>query len=105
MTTLAPVKRGDTFSIYVDLYDANNAPLIVTTNQIRCEIRSDYDKLVDTLAVAMTATPGRYELTSADTSNWMVGDLYSDIEITIGAVTKSSDSFIIPVVKDVTRNE
>lgn len=105
MPTLSPIKRGDTFAIHVDLADSEEAPLLLTTDQIKCQIRSGYDKLIDTLDVALTQIDGRYLLTSSDTSSWPIGELVADIQIDIEGVITSSDDLIIPVKKDVTRDE
>lgn len=108
MERINPLKRGDTFAMYINLTDSSGEeeiPLIVSVENIKCQVRTEYDKLVQTLDVEETETPGKYIIKSDDTQNWPIGDLLSDIQITINNITSSSDTFIIPLVKDVTRDE
>lgn len=108
MERIEPLKRGDTFAMYINMTDSSSeepVPLVVPVVNIKCQVRTEYDRLVQDLDVLDTDTPGKYIIQSDDTQNWPIGDLYSDIQITVNDIVSSSDTFIIPIVKDVTRDE
>ena len=109
MNITAIFKRGDTFSLQCTYKDSAGAPASVTGLTINSQIRNSYG---GTLVATLTAVPldqtthvGQFNLVPvvSDTSGWPVGNLICDLQITNGTTVRSSDSFIIPVVEDVTQ--
>jgi hypothetical protein len=101
---LLELKRGDTFVFHVTLTDENNDPIILDVNNMLCQVRKfPRRELVDTFTIETTAVDGQYKFTATNTNIYPIGVLYSDIEFTIDGVVKSSDTFKINVVEDVSR--
>lgn len=108
MNVLSNFKRGDTFSLSCTWKD-NGSPASIAGLEIKAQIRNSYGlNLVDDLVV----TPlnqvnhiGQFVLTPLhpDTSYWPIGSLICDLQITKDSVVRSSDSFLIPVIEDVTK--
>ena len=94
-------KRGDTFERYLDFADAAGDAVI--PDAIESEVRTKEGKLIDTMNIDTTDTPGRYHMYSYDTSEYPFGTLEMDIEITIDGKRKSSETYNIVVVRDVTQ--
>lgn len=100
-------KRGDTF-LLTCTYKVDTVATSVTGFTIRSEIRDKFGHLVATLSASLAnqgTNPGVFYLspTVADTSDWATGDLFCDIEITNGGVIRSTITFIVPVIDDVTK--
>jgi hypothetical protein len=101
---LIQFKRGDTFAFYVKLKDENDVPIILDVEDIACQIRQKANKkLVDTFTIEATDVDGQYKFSVEDTSRYPITTLESDIEFTIDGDTKSSDTFQIKVIEDITR--
>lgn len=108
MQTLAPFKRGDTFSLactWKQLGVATTVTGLVIAAQIRNLIGMT---LIVDLAVVVSdqsINPGAFILVPAisDTSAWPIGSLICDLQITNGTTIRSSDSFLIPVIEDITK--
>ncbi len=96
-----PFKRGDTFTLTC----STDQPISGYT--IASQIRDKAYNLVSTLTVSvLQSTPtGIYTLSSpTSTATWPIGDLECDIQYTNGSgVIISTETFIINVVRDVTR--
>ena len=98
------LKRGDTFFFYMDLALADNTPLVVTVDKLKCQIREVNNELVDTMVIETTSTDGRY-LFTADAENTLtypLNTLYLDVKINDGIVT-STPTIPVEVDKDVTK--
>lgn len=100
-------KRGDTFQLTCT-YKVAGVATSVTGFTIRSQLRNAFGNLVATLTATpanQTASPGVFYLvpSNADTSGWDTGDLSCDVEITSGGVTRSTVTFVVPVVDDVTK--
>lgn len=100
-------KRGDTF-LLTCTYKVSGVATSVTGFTIRSQIRDRFGHLVATLNASLanqSTNPGVFYLSPAvaDTSAWDVGDLSCDIEITNGGVIRSTITFIVPVVDDITK--
>lgn len=100
-------KRGDTFQLTCT-YKVDGVATSVTGFTIRSQLRNSFGGLVASMAATpanQTTSPGVFYLApvTADTSGWDVGDLQCDIEITSGGVIRSTVTFIVPVVDDVTK--
>ncbi|MBU3640023.1 hypothetical protein [Polynucleobacter sp. AP-RePozz3-80-G7] len=127
MKALSPFKRGDTFSLDCTnkkrRADANGAPIKVDgkyiydpealTNQtlIKAQLRDPVTmSLVDDLQIVFNAnqtdSPGKFVMLSsvnADTGTWPLGSVICDLEVTVNGKVRSSDSFLIPIIEDVTK--
>ena len=101
------IKRGDTFVFYTTLTDENEDPIILNpSTDMRCQVRrQNSNKLVDELTIETTNVDGRYKFESPDTSDYPIEVLVSDIRFDIADVVKTSDTFQINVVREVTVRE
>lgn len=107
MLQTAPFKRGDTFSLKC-IWKVSGIPTDISSLTISSQIRTANGALIATLQVVpddQISNPGAYALVAAnpDTSNWPVGNAYCDIQIDDQGIDRSSDTFVIPVVEDITR--
>jgi hypothetical protein len=106
---LNPFKTGDTYNLACRYRDAG-VPQDLTGATIRAQIRTPSGGLVATLEPTLAdqddpETVGRFTLAPdpADTTGWPIGAHLADIEITIGGVIRSTETFVQPVVRDQTR--
>lgn len=100
-------KRGDTF-LLTCTHKVDDEAESVEGFEIRSQLRNKFGQLVAELnatAADQTEDPGVFYLSpeDADTSQWDVGDLSCDIEITNGGVIRSTVTFIVPCVDDITK--
>jgi hypothetical protein len=105
MKALPDFKRGDTFALACT-YKIDGAPASITGLAIASQIRTVAGDLVAALTVTASdqvATPGQFTLSAASTTAWPIAGLRCDIQITDGAVIISSDTFLVPVVQDITQ--
>ena len=102
------IKRGDTLQRTLTL-TSGGAPYIPVGATIACQVKSAATRgeapFIDSLSVASTATPGQFLLTAtaAQTALWPLGVLVSDVQFTIGATVKSTETFTVSVEQDVTQ--
>lgn len=96
-------KRGDSFSYYIELTDAENLPLILDVSNIKSQIRNQSNILIDTLTIETTATNGKYLISALDTSQYPIGLAYMDLKIRENGVFTSTETIEVTVEKDVTR--
>lgn len=108
MATLNQFKRGDTFGLTCT-YKNGGVPASLDTISIRSQLRNG-DALVCNFTAnkADQATnPGVFTLSPAapnnDTSAWPTGLLVCDIEFTEGGTVRSTETFSIPVIDEVTK--
>lgn len=104
---LSPFKRGDTF-MFTCRHKVDGVPQSVTGFDIQAQIRTRLGALVATLQPRLadqSVSPGTFYLEpqTADTSGWAVGRHSCDIQITSGGVRRSTVTFTLPVVEDITR--
>lgn len=107
MKSIAPFKRGDTFSLACT-WKVDNQPTSIVGLTINSQIRSGTGALVATLQVVaddQTTNPGKYALIpiDPDTSKWPLGDAYCDIQVDDQGIDRSSETFVIPIIEDVTK--
>ena len=107
MQTLSEFKRGDTFQIACT-YKVNDVAQSVTGFTISSQVRDTLGNLVATLQATLAnqgTSPGLFYLApvNPDTAGWQTGPLLCDIQITSGGVIRSSATFAIPVVEDITK--
>ena len=96
------IKRGDTFIVDINLKDSNQNALDLEVDKIKSQIRLTNGELLSDVEITKNGV-GVYQLKVADTTNWVVGIVEMDIEMTIGDVVKSSETININVLKDITR--
>lgn len=107
MPTLSEFKRGDTFQLACT-YKVEGVAQSVTAFTIESQVRDSLGGLVATLAATLanqSTSPGQFTLApvNPDTSAWQTGNLQCDIEIASGGVIRSTVTFVIPVVEDITK--
>jgi len=100
-------KRGDTFELSCTLENEGNS-VDITNFTITSQIRKNDDTLLQALTVTKTdAVNGAFTLSAppAETETWGVRDYQSDIEfVEAGGEVNSSETFVISVIKDITRS-
>lgn len=89
--------RGDTFAWTMAVVGAD--PITAVKSQVRT---SAGDLLSEVICEAVS--PTSYNLIVLDTSNWPVAELQMDIQLTMGAIIKSSGVIQINVQRDVTKS-
>lgn len=105
--TASPFKRGDTF-LLTCTHKVSGVATSVTGFGIRSQVRNRFGHLVAELNPTLanqSTSPGVFYLEpdDPDTTEWETGDLSCDVELTSGGVIRSSETFIIPCVDDVTK--
>jgi hypothetical protein len=99
-------KRGDTFELSCTLENEGVA-VDITSFTITSQVRDYDDVLLQALTVTKTdAGSGEFSLsaTSAQTETWGVQKYLGDIEfVEAGGEVNSSETFIIDVLRDITR--
>lgn len=108
MTKLPEFKTGDTY-LLACTYKVDGSAVDLSSYSIACQIRTAADVLIATATVEIdpdqVANIGKFtvSVTAANTADWPTGDHIMDIETTLGGVVKSTETFIQPVVRDITR--
>lgn len=103
--SLITVKRGDTLTFSVTFTDGAGLPLTNIKNKIRSQIRDYSDKLIESLQIAETDTPGEYIFQSFNTESWPVKPLYFDIEYKgFDGVVVSTQTYSITVERDISHD-
>jgi len=105
MQSLPEFKHGDTFTLACT-YKLDGVPASLAGKALASQIRTVAGELVAGLTVTQgnqTTSPGSFTLTAAGTAAWPVAGLRCDIQITEGATIISSDTFLVPVVQDITQ--
>lgn len=103
---IQPIKRGDSF-LMACVYKEGNEPYDVTNFTIRSQVRSSSDELVQELTVTkadQSTDPGAFVLSAGVIDSWPVDLLRCDIEFSEEGTVRSTQTFMIPVVEDVTRD-
>lgn len=106
MKSIAPFKRGDTFSLTCTWKDGG-VPTSVAGLTITSQLRTHGAlTLVANLTVMIgdqLVSPGSFVLFAEGTSSWPVGAMVCDLEVAQEGIIRSSESFIVPVAEGVTR--
>lgn len=107
MLQTTPFKRGDTFSLKCT-WKVDGVPKDITGLIITSQIRTSSGKLIATLSVVpdnQMTNPGVYALVAVnqDSNSWPIGAAYCDIQVDDQGIDRSSETFIIPIIEDVTR--
>ena len=90
------IKRGDTF-IYIATFEG------LMLSELRSQIRSKLGVHISDVVISETSLPGTFIFVVADTKEWPVGVLYTDIETSPRGVNKSTETLEINVIRDVTK--
>jgi hypothetical protein len=104
MNTLSPFKRGDTF-LLTCIYKEDGTATSISGFTFNSQLRTPNGDLVATL----TATPdlsatGKFSLSpDTDTEEWPLNTLQCDIEVIDNGIKRSTITFCVPVVKDITQ--
>ena len=99
---------GDTFGLTAT-YKVAGVPTAITQQTFASQVRTEGGTLIATLNVTVAADQvanvGKFHLTtSGGTQSWPAdADLYCDIQVSDGGVVRSTDTFVIPTVQDITR--
>lgn len=108
-TSIGKLKQGDTLAFYIDLA-ADGNPIVGAESKLRCQVRDKkMHALYGELAITEDANvDGRYLVQTAikgETQNWAVGDATLDIQYTDGDIVKSTETLVLTIERDVTRDE
>jgi hypothetical protein len=107
MKTLPQFKRGDSFALSC-IYKLDGVASSLVGMSIASQIRTVSNDLIATLAYApdadQVAHPGLFSLiATSGTAAWPIEGLRCDIQITKAGVITSSDTFLVPIVQDITQ--
>lgn len=103
---IEPIKRGDSFLLACE-YKEGGVATDVTNYTIASQVRDSSDQLIEQLTVTKADQanhPGKFVLSAGVISDWPIDLLRCDIELSEGATVRSTQTFMIPVVEDVTRD-
>jgi hypothetical protein len=108
--TTPPFKRGDTFALS-GVFRENGNAVPLSGQAIRSQLRTSTGvlvaSLVDSIYPDQTVNPGRFYLALADPAGSSVfpapANLYCDVEVHDGGMVRSTETFIVPVVPDVSQ--
>lgn len=103
---LEPIKTGDALSLPCT-YKLDGVAYSVETYTIRSQIRDSSGALVAELVVTkldQALNVGGFVLSAASTSNWKTDLMRCDIQITEAGSPRSSETFLIPIIGDVTHD-
>jgi hypothetical protein len=105
-----PFKRGDTFALS-GVYRINGVASQLSNQSIRSQLRNSVGALVANLVAVIdadqTVNPGRFYLALVDPALSAAfpapANLYCDVEVHDGGMVRSTETFIVPVVPDVSQ--
>jgi hypothetical protein len=103
--TIQPIKRGDSF-LMACVYKVGGVAADVTNYAIRSQVRNSSDELVQELTVTkadQSTDKGKFILSAGVIGAWPIDLLRCDIEFSEEGTVRSTQTFLIPVVEDVTR--
>lgn len=104
MKAINNFKRGDTMLLAVT-YKVDGIPADISTIDIASQIRTQNGSLIATMDVDKLVATGQFTLTpvNPDTSAWPLGNLLCDIEFTQSGNIRSTETFGIVVVEEITK--
>ena len=105
-----PFKRGDTFALS-GVFRVNGVATPLSSQTVRSQLRTSVGALIANLSATLdpdqTVNPGRFYLSLVDpalsASFPAPANLYCDVEVRDGDMVRSTETFIVPVVPDVSR--
>jgi len=102
-------KRGDTLIWECEYTDDAGVPVNLTTYEIKCQARSAegvelFNVGTATTGITVTNTlAGTFRVQVDATDTFNLGRYDVDIQYTIGTLIKSSETFSLEIVKDITK--
>jgi hypothetical protein len=108
MKKLPSFKMGDTFALGCT-YKSSGVPADVTDITIRSDVVTKNGVLVASLDVDknpdQVANPGMFSLkaTASATATWAAGEHYIDIEFTQNGYVRSTETFSVEIIEDITK--
>src|SRR5574344_1489707 len=98
------LKRGDTLEFLINVTDSNTGePIDIDITNIKSQMRTSYDKLIDTFRITRQADIGEYLFEAQnDTNKYPLEKLYIDVEFTQNDKIQSSETFELQVIADIT---
>ena len=108
MKTLGDFKKGDSFGFYAKMTDTDGSPLMLDVSKLQSQVRSSRNELYAELTITKHPTEvGTYlfEAQSVVTKLFPITKLYLDIQTDTLGIISSTETFVINIIKDVTRNE
>lgn len=103
--SLPQFKRGDTFSLTCT-YKQGGAPYNLTNIAIKCQIREATNLVTELTPIKanQTTNPGVFVLVpeSSNTAQWPLGNLLCDIQFTEAGAVRSTETFYVQIVEQVT---
>ena len=101
--TTPEFKRGDTFNLTCTYKESGVATALVDYT-IKSQVKTLSGVLLAELEVTVAdqvLTPGLFYLKTNSTA-WPIGNVFVDIQFTSGPTVRSTQTFFVPVVKDIT---
>lgn len=95
MIQLPNVKRGDTF-LYKIIWEG------ALLAELKSQIRDSNDQLIADVVITQGVQVDEFVLSVADTNDWTLDVLYTDIQRTVSGNITSSETMEFRVEKDVT---
>lgn len=104
MKSIKNFKRGDTMLLTVT-YKVDGTPADISNINIASQVRTQSGTLVAAMVVTKLESTGQFTMapTGADTSEWPLGNLLCDIEFTQSGNIRSTETFGIVVVEEITK--
>lgn len=104
MQSIKNFKRGDTMLLTVT-YKIDGVATSVSDITINSQIRKQSGVLVDDMVVTKLLGTGQFTLapSTSDTSEWPIGNLLCDIEFVQSGNIRSTETFGIVVVEEITK--
>jgi hypothetical protein len=101
-------KRGDTINWECEFIDDAGTPVDLSTYTIKCQARDKSGKLLFSVSSnndidIYAPLDGKFRLTILDTTKFDTNKYDVDIQYTIGTLIKSSDTFQLEILKDITQ--
>ena len=97
------IKRGETLRLMFTFTDDHGVPIDLSTVMLAAQVRAPNDDLVAVLPIVVTDVSGVATVQVADTAQWPLGLLRSDIKLLTGGLPVLSDTFGIRVNRAVTQ--
>jgi hypothetical protein len=104
MKRVITIKLGSSFSLPIIVLASDDSDVDnLLIENISSQIRTDNDDFAEDLVVELSpTTEGTVIVSSPDTSEWPLENLYLDVRYVINDVIKFTDTIVIKVVKQQT---
>jgi hypothetical protein len=99
---LPDIKRGEYFSFLFQMLDDDKNPIDLAITDFASQIRNKSGDLIATCSIVKIET-GKFKFYVEDTNDWPIGTLEMDIDVKYNNAPFSTTTFLINVVKDITR--